>query len=88
MVECIQETDGFIVGEKYKCLGISGKYVEVEDAMGIAQIMSDTYFKMVGRWEHMDFQQLKEEYKILINKYPNLTKDEFKWLKALSYLLI
>ena len=49
MVECIQETDGFIVGEKYKCLGISGKYVEVEDAMGIAQIMSDTYFKMVGR---------------------------------------
>ena len=36
----------------------------------------------------MDFQQLKEEYKILINKYPNLTKDEFKWLKALSYLLI
>ena len=36
----------------------------------------------------MDFDKVKEEYKVLLNKYPNLTKDEFKWLKALSYLLI
>ena len=36
----------------------------------------------------MSFDELKEEYKVLLNKYPNLTKDEFKWLKGLSYLLI
>ena len=36
----------------------------------------------------VDFDKVKEEYKVLLNKYPNLTKDEFKWLKGLSYLLI
>jgi len=36
----------------------------------------------------MDFNNVKDEYKGLLNKYPNLTKDEFKWMKALSYLLI
>ena len=36
----------------------------------------------------MDFEKAKEEYKELLNNYPNLTKDEFKWMKALSYLLI
>jgi len=24
----------------------------------------------------MDFDKVKEEYKVLLNKYPNLTKDE------------
>lgn len=36
----------------------------------------------------MDFQMVMTDYKTLINKYPNLTKDEFKWLKGLSNLLI
>jgi len=41
---CIKESKNFIVGEKYKCVGKSGKYVEVVDSEGIAQIMPDTYF--------------------------------------------
>ena len=47
MIECIQETDRFILGEKYKCLGISSGYVEVEDMNGNIEIMLDKYFKIV-----------------------------------------
>jgi len=45
-LECIQETDGFELGKSYKCIGVSGKYLEMIDNNGGAQIMDDTYFKV------------------------------------------
>ena len=54
MLECIQETDGFILGEKYKCLGISSGYVEIEDMNGDIKIMPDKYFNLV----HKEFSHL------------------------------
>ena len=48
-LECIQETEGFDLGKSYECLGFSSGYVEMVDSKGERQILSDIYFKKIGK---------------------------------------
>jgi len=46
---CIQETEGFTLGESYECLGFSSGYVEMVNNEGSREIMKDVYFKKIGK---------------------------------------
>lgn len=46
---CIKQSKGFDLNKIYKCVGKSGKYVEVVDSFGDRQIMLDIYFKDVEK---------------------------------------
>lgn len=45
-LECILEDEGFLLGKYYKKIGGSGRYLEMIDENGIAQITSEIYFKV------------------------------------------
>jgi hypothetical protein len=46
MLECVETTDQFIIGQNYECLGLSSGYAEMIDSEGVVEIMSDKYFKI------------------------------------------
>ena len=48
-VLCVKPSKNYIVGEKYKCVSKSGKYMEVIDLTGIAQIMLASYFMEINK---------------------------------------
>ena len=48
MLECILESEGFILGKSYECVSSCGKILDMIDGEGFSQIMTDTYFKKIG----------------------------------------
>jgi len=49
MLECIQETEGFQLGKSYECVSSCGKILDMIDEQGFSQIMTDDYFKKIGK---------------------------------------
>jgi len=48
-LECISEVDGFTVGNKYKMISCSGKYVEMIDDRKERVVLFDIYFSGVTK---------------------------------------
>jgi len=50
-LECIKESkeEGFVLGERYKMISNAGRYLEMENSLGLSYIMTDEYFRKIGK---------------------------------------